>query len=65
MAYASEKTGGSCFEEIALATFGPKVQKFTSFCMIATNIGFVVTYIVLVSTFLLIFILRLLLFIFL
>lgn len=51
MAYASEKTGGSCFEEIALATFGPKVQKFTSFCMIATNIGFVITYIVLFKSF--------------
>ena len=49
IAYASEKTGGSCFEEIALATYGPGWQKFTSICMIPTNMGFVITYIVLVS----------------
>ena len=24
MAYTAEKTGGTCYEEIALATFGPK-----------------------------------------
>ena len=51
MAYASEKTGGTCYEEIALATHGPKWQKFTSICMIPTNLGFVVSYIVLFKSF--------------
>ena len=50
MAYASEKTGAKCYEEVALATFGPRMQKFTCICMIPTNIGFILTYIVLVST---------------
>lgn len=52
MALLSEKTGGSSYEEIALATHGAGFQKFTSVCMIPTNMGFVVSYIVLVSTFL-------------
>lgn len=49
MAYCSAKTGGSCYEEIALATYGPGWQKFTSVCMIPTNMGFVVSYMVLVG----------------
>ena len=50
MAYCSAKTGGSSYEEIALATYGPGWQKFTSVCMIPTNMGFVVSYMVLVSS---------------
>ena len=50
MAYTAEKTGGSCYEEIALATYGPRFQKITSICMIPCNMGFVISYIVLVST---------------
>jgi hypothetical protein len=49
MAYCAAKTGGSSYEEIALATHGPGFQKFTSICMIPTNMGFVVSYVVLVS----------------
>ena len=51
MAYCSEKTNGSCYEEIALATYGPGWQKFTSICMIPTNLGFVITYVVLFKSF--------------
>ena len=49
--YASDKTNGSCYEEIALAVFGPGWQKFTSACMIPTNGGFVLTYYVLFKSF--------------
>ena len=49
MAYCAAKTGGASYEEIALATHGPGFQKFTSVCMIPTNMGFVVSYVVLVS----------------
>ena len=51
MAYCSEKTNGACYEEIALATFGEKYKKFTSIMMIPTNMGFVVSYIVLFKSF--------------
>lgn len=51
MAYAAHKTNGTCYEEIALATFGPGWQKFTSICMIPTNMGFVVSYVVLFKSF--------------
>eukprot|EP00354_Favella_ehrenbergii_P011630 CAMPEP_0170467086 /NCGR_PEP_ID=MMETSP0123-20130129/10797_1 /TAXON_ID=182087 /ORGANISM="Favella ehrenbergii, Strain Fehren 1" /LENGTH=217 /DNA_ID=CAMNT_0010733365 /DNA_START=29 /DNA_END=682 /DNA_ORIENTATION=- len=51
MAYCAEKTNGSCYEEIALATYGPGWQKFTSICMIPTNLGFVITYVVLFKSF--------------
>ena len=49
--YASDKTNGACYEEIALAVFGPGWQKFTSICMIPTNAGFVLTYFVLFKSF--------------
>ena len=51
MIYTSEKTGGTCYEEIALATFGQKGQRFTSICMIPCNMGFFVSYIVLFKSF--------------
>ena len=49
-AYAAAKTNASSYEEIALATYGPKWQKFTAGCMIPCNLGFLVSYCVLVST---------------
>ena len=51
MAYCAAKTNGTCYEEIALATYGPGWQKFTSICMIPTNMGFVVSYVVLFKSF--------------
>ena len=32
LAYCAMKTGSSCYEEIALATYGRKMQMFTVFC---------------------------------
>lgn len=49
MSVCVARTGGTCYEEVALATFGPRWQKFTSICMVPCNLGFVVSYIVLVS----------------
>lgn len=43
-----EKINASSYEEIALSTFGPRMKKITSFCMLACLIGFGVSYIVLV-----------------
>jgi len=51
MADASHRTNGTSYEEIALATLGPKWQKFTSICMIPTNMGFAITYFVLFKSF--------------
>ena len=50
IAYTAHKTNASSYEEIALATYGPKWQKFTSCCMIPCNMGFIVSYAVLVSS---------------
>jgi len=50
VAYCAEATGGTCYEEIAMACFGKKGQVFTSICMIACNIGFTVSYMVLFKT---------------
>ena len=47
--YCACKTNGCSYEEIALATYGPKWQKITSACMIPCHMGFVVSYTVLVS----------------
>ena len=51
MADASHRTNGTSYEEIALARLGPKWQKFTSICMIPTNMGFAITYFVLFKSF--------------
>jgi amino acid permease len=48
IAYGAHMTKGTCYEEIAMMSFGPKAQKFTCLCMICCNIGFTVSYIVLV-----------------
>lgn len=50
IAYCAEQTNGTCYEEIAMACFGRKGQVFTSVCMIACNIGFTVSYMVLFKT---------------
>ena len=49
IAYCAHKTNGSCYEEIALAIFGKRMMKFTSYCMIPTNMGFILNYYVVVS----------------
>ena len=51
IAYGAHMTKGTCYEEIAMMSFGPFAQKFTCVCMIACNIGFTVSYIVLVRNF--------------
>lgn len=51
IAYVSDKTNGTCYEEIALATHGPGFKKFTCACMIPTNMGFVISYVVLFKSF--------------
>lgn len=50
IAHCAEKTGGSCFEEIAYHLYGSKGLKITSFCNILCNMGFAISYIVLVSS---------------
>lgn len=49
LAYCSHQTNASCFEEIAMVSFGKRAQGFTSVCMILCNGGFVLSYMVLVS----------------
>lgn len=51
IAYGAHMTKGTCYEEIAMMSFGPKAQKFTCLCMISCNIGFTVSYIVLFKSF--------------
>jgi amino acid permease len=47
IAYCAEKTNGSCYEEIAYHLYGTKGMRFTSFCNILCNSGFLISYIVL------------------
>lgn len=47
--YCIDQTKATCFEEIALACFNKRWQRFTSVCMIACNVGFTTSYFVLVS----------------
>ena len=47
IAYCAEKTGGASFEEIAYHLYGTKGMRFTSFCNILCNVGFLISYIVL------------------
>ena len=49
IAYCSEKTGGRSFEEIAFQLYGTKGMRFTCVCNLLCNIGFLISYIVLVS----------------
>lgn len=47
IAYCAEKTGGGSFEEIAYHLYGTKGLRFTSFCNILCNVGFLISYVVL------------------
>ena len=47
IAFCCEFTGGTRYEDIAMSLYGTAGLKFTSFCNILCNIGFLVTYIVL------------------
>lgn len=49
IAYCAERTGGTSFEEIAYHLYGTKGLRFTSFCNILCLVGFVISYVVLVS----------------
>ena len=50
IAYCSYRTKGTCYEEIAVATYGHKMQIFTTICMMFCNIGFAAAYMVLFKT---------------
>lgn len=49
ISYCAQKTGGSSFEEISYHLYGSKGMRFTAFCNNCCNIGFLISYIVLVS----------------
>ena len=49
IAFCAEKTGGTSYEEIAYHLYGTKGLRFTSFCNVLCNLGFVISYVVLVS----------------
>ena len=49
IAYCAEKTGGTCYEEIANKLYGINGMRFTSFCNILCNLGFLVSYTVLLK----------------
>jgi amino acid permease len=51
IAYCAEKTGGRCYEEVAYKLYGTKGLQFTSFCNVLCNVGFLISYVVLVSNF--------------
>lgn len=44
LAVACSKTNATCFEEIAMVSFGKNAQIMTSVCMICCNAGFLVSY---------------------
>ncbi len=46
------RLNASRYEDIAMGTYGKKASYLTSICMLACLIGFVMSYIVLVSTYL-------------
>ena len=50
LAHACMKTNGTCYEEVAMVSFGKWAQVATSICMIACNGGFILSYIVSVSS---------------
>lgn len=51
LTYACEKTNASCFEEVAMVSFGKRAQVATSVCMILCNAGFLISYQVLFKSF--------------
>ena len=44
IAYCAESTGGSCYEDIAYKLYGKAGLRFTSFCNILCNVGFLISY---------------------
>jgi amino acid permease len=50
IAYCAEKTGGKSYEEVAYVLYGKNGLRFTSFCNICCNIGFLLSYCVLLKT---------------
>ena len=50
IAYCCYKTKATCYEEVAMATYGLKMQIFTTVCMMLCNIGFAAAYMVLFKT---------------
>lgn len=50
ISYCAEKTGGSSYEEIANNLYGKSGLRFTSFCNILCNVGFLISYIALFKT---------------
>lgn len=44
IAYCAEATGGKCYEEIAYKLYGNAGLRFTSFCNILCNVGFLISY---------------------
>jgi len=51
IAYCCHMTKASCYEEVAMACYGIKAQRFTSVCMILCNLGFTISYMVLFKSF--------------
>ena len=49
LAYSAHMTKGTCYEEIAMACYGEGMKKFTAVCLTLCNLGFTISYIVLVS----------------
>jgi len=47
IAFCCEHTGGTRYEDIAMSLYGIAGLKFTAFCNILCNVGFLVTYVVL------------------
>jgi len=50
ISYCAEKTGGSSYEEIANNLYGKGGLRFTCFCNILCNVGFLISYIALFKT---------------
>lgn len=49
VAICSEKVNAARYEDIAMATYGKKASRLTSFSMLACLVGFVISYIILLK----------------
>ena len=49
ISFCAEKTGGASYEAISYELYGQKGLIFTSFCNILCNVGFLISYVCLVS----------------
>jgi amino acid permease len=50
IAICSDKIGAVRYEDIAMATYGKKASRLTSFSMLACLLGFTISYVILVKT---------------